>query len=178
MSKALAPRKPPSANRPDHRIFIIRKQKVMISTQLATLYHVEPRVLMQAVKRNIERFPKDFMFHLTAKEWSNLKSQIVISNTDSASHGGIRALPYCFTEFGVAMLSSVLNSRHAIEVNIDIMRTFVRLRGEDENRVALANRLANLEQRYDGHDSAIKAIFTSIREFIAIPIKKTRRIGF
>jgi hypothetical protein len=107
----------------EQRILLIRGQKVMLSTDLAELYQVEPRVLVQAVKRNIARFPQDFMFQLTEEEFSNLKSQIVIS-----SWGGLRrARPYAFTEQGVAMLSSVLNSERAIKVNIEIMRAFVRL---------------------------------------------------
>jgi hypothetical protein len=105
-------------------IFIIRGQRVMLSTHLAELYGVEPRTLMQAVKRNIERFPADFMFQLTVEEYPNLKSQIVISSWG----GQRRARPYAFTEQGVAMLSSVLNSQRAIQVNITIMRVFVRLR--------------------------------------------------
>jgi hypothetical protein len=104
-------------------IYVIRGQRVMLSTSLAELYGVEPRVLMQAVKRNQERFPMDFMFQLSPEEFQNLKSQIVIS-----SWGGLRReRPYAFTEQGVAMLSSVLNSQRAIQVNITIMRVFVRL---------------------------------------------------
>jgi hypothetical protein len=108
----------------ERSILLIRGHKVMLSTDLAELYQVEARVLVQAVKRNIARFPQDFMFQLTEEEFSNLKSQIVIS-----SWGGLRrAAPYAFTEQGVAMLSSVLRSKRAIQVNIEIMRTFVRLR--------------------------------------------------
>ncbi len=104
-------------------IFIIRGSRVMLSKHLAALYNVEPRALVQAVKRNRERFPGDFMFQLTAAEWENLKSQIVISSWG----GSRRATPYAFTEHGIAMLSSVLKSRRAIQVNIEIMRAFVRL---------------------------------------------------
>src|ERR1041385_1621144 len=104
-----------------NRIFMIRGQKIMLSTDLAELYGVPPKVLIQAVKRNLERFPKDFMFQLSAEEFNNLKSQIVTS-----SWGGIRrARPYAFTEEGVAMLSSILRSKRAIQVNIAIMRAFV-----------------------------------------------------
>src|SRR3989338_9989586 len=105
------------------QILLIRGQKVMLSVHLAALYEVEPRVLIQAVKRNIERFPEDFMFQLNAEEFANLKSQIVIS-----SWGGARTAPYAFTELGIAMLSTVLNSPQAIQVNIEIMRAFVGLR--------------------------------------------------
>lgn len=105
------------------QILIIRGQKVMLSVHLAELYEVEPRVLIQAVKRNIERFPEDFMFQLSVEEFANLRSQIVIS-----SWGGARTPPYAFTEQGVSMLSSVLRSTRAIQVNIEIMRAFVQLR--------------------------------------------------
>jgi len=109
-----------SAAQIEGKIFLIRGHKVMLSTDLAQLYGVEPRVLVQAVKRNIDRFPEDFMFQLTDEEFLNLKSQIVTS-----SWGGLRrATPYAFTENGVAMLSSVLNSKRAIHANIQIMRTF------------------------------------------------------
>jgi hypothetical protein len=108
----------------EEAIFFLRGHKVMLSTHLAELYEVEPRALVQAVKRNIERFPPDFMFQLSKVEFQKLKSQIVTSNW-----GGLRrAAPYAFTEQGVAMLSSVLNSRRAVQVNIEIMRAFVRLR--------------------------------------------------
>lgn len=108
----------------EEQIFLLRGQKVMLSMHLAELYEVEPRVLVQAVKRNMERFPEDFMFQLSNGEFANLKSQIVTS-----SWGGIRrAAPYAFTEQGVSMLSSVLRSRRAVLVNIEIMRAFVRLR--------------------------------------------------
>src|SRR4030066_1967240 len=108
----------------EKRIYFLRSQNVMLIIDLAELYQVEARVLIQAVKRNLDRFPKDFMFQLTSNEFTNLKSQIVIS-----SWGGLRrSTPYAFTEQGVAMLSSVLHSRRAIQVNIEIMRAFVRLR--------------------------------------------------
>jgi hypothetical protein len=108
----------------ERSILLIRGHKVMLSTDLAQLYGVEPRILVHAVKRNIDRFPEDFMFQLSKEEFSNLKSQIVISSWG----GPRRATPYAFTEQGVAMLSSVLRSKRAIQVNIEIMRAFVRLR--------------------------------------------------
>jgi len=107
----------------EQRIYLIRDKKVMLSNDLAELYQVEVRTLVQAVKRNKDRFPADFMFQLNAKEFQNLKSQIVIS-----SWGGVRRAPYAFTEQGVAMLSSVLRSKRAIQVNVAIMRAFVKLR--------------------------------------------------
>ncbi|MDX8391695.1 MAG: ORF6N domain-containing protein, partial [Mariprofundaceae bacterium] len=117
-------------------ILLLRKQKVMLSMDLAKLYGVEHRVLMQAVKRNLDRFPSDFMFQLSPPEFANLKSQIVTS-----SWGGIRKAPYAFTEQGVAMLSSVLRSKQAVQVNIGIMRTFVELRAMTADHKALARRL-------------------------------------
>lgn len=135
-------------------IFIVRRQKVILSTHLAELYQVEPRVLVQAVKRNIDRFPADFMFQLTDEEFSDLKSQIVIS-----SWGGLRrATPYAFTEQGVAMLSSVLRSKRAVQVNIQIMRAFVRLREMLPAHIELASKLQELEERIEEHDDDIKMI--------------------
>jgi hypothetical protein len=166
-----------------HRIFLIRKRKVMLSAHLAGLYGVQPKVLVQAVKRNFERFPEDFMFQLSPDEWDglNLKSQIVTSSSESPTnrHGGMRrALPYAFTEQGVAMLSSVLKSPLAIQVNISIMRTFVRLRGEFEAQEEFASRLAALERQYEQHDTEIQSVFDSIREMMALPEKPARPMGF
>jgi len=153
-------------------ILLIRGHKVMLSTDLAELYGVEPRVLVQAVKRNIERFPEDFMFQLNDQEFENLKSQIVTS-----SWGGLRrAAPYAFTEQGVAMLSSVLHSGRAIHVNIEIMRAFVRLRQMLASNVELARKLAALERKYDAQ---FKVVFDAIRELMTPPEpKKKRPIGF
>lgn len=109
----------------ERRIYLIRRHKVMLDSELADLYQVETKVFNQAVKRNLDRFPADFMFQLTAQEAQSLRSQIVTSNPQ---RGGRRYLPYCFTEQGVAMLSGVLNSHRAVQVNIEIMRAFVRLR--------------------------------------------------
>jgi len=160
-----------SLERIESSIVFIRGQKVMLSTHLAVLYEVEPRVLVQAVKRNIERFPDDFMFQLTDEEFKNLKSQIVIS-----SWGGLRrANPYAFTEQGVAMLSSVLNSERAIRVNIEIMRAFVRLRQMIASNVELARKLGALEKKYD---SQFKVVFDAILELMKPPKPKQRRIGF
>jgi hypothetical protein len=143
----------------------------MLSIDLAEMYGVEPRVLVQAVKRNRKRFPKDFMFQLTEEEFENLKSQIVTS-----SWGGLRrARPYAFTEQGVAMLSSVLKSTRAVHVNIAIMRTFVRLRGMIASNKELARRLAELEKKYDRQ---FKVVFDAIRELMAPTKTPVRRIGF
>ena len=136
-------------------ILVIRGHKVMLSPHLADLYGVETRVLVQAVKRNIDRFPEDFMFQLTDREFANLKSQIVISSWG----GSRRAKPYAFTEQGVAMLSSVLRSKRAIEVNIAIMRAFVKLRELLATHKELASKLQDLEQQLKGHDEQIQTIF-------------------
>ena len=143
----------------------------MLSTHLAELYEVEPRLLVQAVKRNMDRFPLDFMFQLSSEEFAHLKSQIVTS-----SWGGLRrATPYAFTEQGVAMLSSALRSRRAIQVNIEIMRTFVRLRRMLASNEDLARKLAALERKYD---SEFKAVFDAIRSLMTPPEQRRRRIGF
>lgn len=156
------------------RIFVIRGHRVMLSAHLAELYGVAPKVLVQAVKRNLERFPSDFTFQLTGREFSNLKSQFVTS-----SWGGLRrATPYAFTEQGVAMLSSVLNSRHAIRVNIAIMRAFIRLRGFLEPHKELADQLAKLERRVGTHDKQIQVAFEAIRQLMTPPDPPRRRIGF
>jgi len=159
------------AERIERAIFLIRGQKVMLSTDLAELYGVEPRVLVQAVQRNIERFPEDFMFQLTTSEFSNLKSQIVIS-----SWGGLRrAAPYAFTEQGVAMLSSVLRSKRAVRVNVEIMRAFVRLRRILASHKELARKLEELEKKYDAQ---LKVVFDAIRQLMA-PLDRPRKpIGF
>ena len=158
------------SERIEKRILFLRGQKVMLSTDLAELYEVEPRVLIQAVKRNSERFPEDFMFQLNLQEVRNLKSQIVIS-----SWGGKRFLPYAFTEQGVAMLSSVLNSKRAVQVNIEIMRAFVQLRALIASNKDLAKRLDELEKKYD---SQFKVVFDAIRELMTPPPPSKPRIGF
>jgi hypothetical protein len=158
----------------ERRIFLIRGHKVMLSNDLAELYEVEPRILVQAVKRNIDRFPEDFMFQLSQEEFSILKSQIVIS-----SWGGLRrATPYAFTEQGVqgvAMLSSVLRSKRAIQVNIEIMRAFVRLRRLLASHADLARKLEALEKKYDAQ---FKVVFDAIRQLMTPPEPKRRPIGF
>lgn len=151
------------------RIYIIRNQKVMLSSDLAVLYDVEPRTLVQAVKRNIERFPDDFIYQLTVEEFENLKSQIVIS-----SWGGSRSLPYAFTEQGIAMLSSVLRSSSAIQMNISIIREFVALRRYLISHHELATRISSLEEKYD---KQFRTVFDAIRAFVTIPEKPRRRIG-
>jgi hypothetical protein len=163
-----------SAEHIENSIFFVRGQKVMLSHHLARLYGVEPRSLVQAVKRNVKRFPEDFMFQLTPEEFGILKSQIVIS-----SWGGLRrARPYAFTEQGVAMLSSILNSDRAIEVNIAIMRVFVRLRQMLATHKDLAAKLAELENRLKDHDEQITAIFEAIRRLVTPLERPKKKIGF
>lgn len=158
----------------ENKIFMIRGHRVMLSTHLAELYGVEVRVLVQAVKRNKERFPQDFMFQLTKKEYKNLKSQIVISSWGGAR----RSRPYAFTEQGVAMLSSVLRSKRAIQVNIVIMRAFVKLRQILSTHKELVHKLSELERKIEKHDAEIKAIFNAIRQLMTLPEKTKRKIGF
>lgn len=156
----------------ENRIFVLRQQRVMLSMHLADLYEVEPRVLIQAVKRNIKRFPDDFMFQLTQIEFAILKSQIVTSSWG----GPRRALPYAFTEQGVAMLSSVLRSDRAIQANVEIMRAFVRLRRILASNADLARKLIVLEKKYD---SQFKVVFDAIRQLMTPPDPPGKRpIGF
>ena len=154
------------------RIVLLRGERIMLSSDLADLYGVEPRVLMQAVKRNAARFPEDFCFQLKSEELGDLRSQNVIS-----SWGGARTLPYAFTEQGVAMLSSVLRSDRAVAVNIEIMRTFVKLRSMLESNKDLAKKLATLEAKYDDQ---FRIVFDAIRELMTPPAiaDKKKRIGF
>lgn len=157
------------------QIFLLRGQKVMLSQHLAELYGVPVKVLNQAVKRNNDRFPDDFLFQLTSEEFEILKPQIVTS-----SWGGLRrALPYAFTEQGVAMLSSVLRSARAVQVNIAIMRAFVQLRQVLGSHAELARKLAELEKRIEGHDTAIRSLFEAIRQLMTPPLPgPNREIGF
>ena len=146
-------------------ILVLRGHKVLLDAELAALYGVETRVLLQAVRRNRERFPEDFMLQLTAAEWAALRSQFVTLKTGRGQHR--KYLPYAFTEQGVAMLSSVLSSQRAIAVNIQIMRTFVRMREMLVSNKKLAQKLDQLEARIDkklaAHDEAIAAILSAIR---------------
>ena len=144
----------------------------MLDADLAELYGVETRVLLQAVGRNQKRFPKDFMFQLSKEEYELLRSQIVISKKGS---GGRRYLPYAFTEQGVAMLSSILRSERAVQVNIEIMRAFVRLRELVATHKDLARKLEALEKRYDAQ---FKVVFDAIRQLMSPPEPKKRKIGF
>lgn len=168
------------------RIVGLRDQRVMLDADLAELYGVETRVLVQAVKRNLARFPADFMFQLSAGEFTALRSQAVISN---AGRGGRRTAPYAFTEQGVAMLSSILGSARAIAMNIEIMRTFVQVRALAITHRDLAKRLDTLEQKTQAlayqHDAfsrntrtQLKQVFDALRELMTPPNPPKRPIGF
>ena len=152
----------------ENKIFIIRGKKVMLDKDLAGLYEVGTKQLTRQVRRNIERFPDDFMFRLTEEE--NLRCQI-----GTSSYGGRRYLPYAFTEEGVAMLSSVLHSKRAAQVNIAIMRAFVKLRDILSTHKKLAHKLSELEHKIEKHDGEIQAIFEAIRQLMA-PVPAKRRV--
>ncbi len=159
-----------------HSIVVLRGHKVLLDAELAALYDVTTKALNQAVNRNAERFPEDFMFRLSRTEVDALnRSQIV---TGSQKHRDPRHAPYAFTEQGVAMLSSVLRSRRAITVNVQIMRAFVRMRELLVSNAELAGKLDELERKYRHHDDAIKAILSAIRQLMAPPTPKHRPIGF
>jgi hypothetical protein len=156
----------------EKKIYLIRGHKVMLDNDLAELYGVPTRRLNEQVRRNMTRFPADFMFQLTTEEAENLRSQFA---TSSSGHGGRRYLPYVFTEQGVAMLSSVLNSEQAVQVNIAIMRAFVKLRKMIASHKDLAKKLDDLEKKYDEH---FKIVFDAINELMRPPEPKLRKIGF
>ena len=162
-----------STERIARAILVIHREKVILDSDLAALYGVSTGNLNKAVKRNAERFPADFMFQLDAEEVANLKFQFGIS-----SWGGRRRRPYAFTEQGVAMLSSVLNSERAVKVNIAIMRAFVKLRGTLDTNRELARKFAELERRVGKHDDEIAAILEAIRQLMAPSEKPRREIGF
>ena len=158
------------------RILLVRGRQVMLDEDLADLYDVATRRLVEQVKRNLDRFPGDFMFQLTQDEWSRLDPR------KSRGHGGRRSAPYAFTEQGVAMLSGVLRSKRAVTVNIEIMRAFVELRRAAGTHAELDRRLANLEreaaERLGVHDEQIANIFEAIRKLIAAPPRPKRKVGF
>ena len=174
---------PPSSNLPvseiSHSIVLIRGQRVMLDSTLADLYGIETRTLVQAVVRNLGRFPEDFCFRLDSKDVQDLRSQFVMS---SSGWGGRRNAPYAFTEQGIAMLSSVLRSSAAIAVNIEIMRTFVQFRRMISENRQLAERFAELERRLDkrlvAQDHAINEIMAAIRQLMKPPEPARRPIGF
>jgi len=152
------------------KIFLVRKQKVMLDRDLAELYGVETKVLKQAVKRNIDRFPHDFMFELTSDEFQNLRSQIVTS-----SWGGTRYISMAFTEQGVAMLSSVLRSKRAVQVNIQIMRAFTQLRQMLSTHKDLTKKIEAMERKYD---QQFQVVFEAIKQLLETEAKPKKKIGF
>jgi hypothetical protein len=152
-------------------IRLIRGEKVILDADLAELYGVETRVLVQAVKRNPERFPEDFLFQLTPEEFTVLRSQYVTSR----GWGGRRYPPYAFTEQGVAMLSGMLRSPRAVQVNIEIMRAFVRMRQMLASHAGLTKKLLELEEKYDGQ---FAMVFEALRQLMAPPEPKRKKIGF
>ena len=156
----------------ENRIFLIRGEKVLLDHDLAELYGIETKHLKRQVKRNLKRFPEDFMFQLTAAE--NLRCQKVTS-----SYGGRRYPPYAFTEQGVAMLSSVLNSKRAIDVNILIMRAFVRLRRLISGHKELARKVEELERKYSKHEIEITVVFKLLKKLMALPPAPPKgKLGF
>lgn len=159
----------------EKKIFLIRGQKVMIDRDLAELYEVKTKQLNQQVNRNIQRFPEEFIFKLTLKEKDELVQ--ICHRFDSMKHS--TSLPYVFTEHGVAMLSSVLNSERAIRINIAIIKTFVKLREIISTHKELAHKLSELESKIEKHDTEIQAIFEAIRQLMTPPPEKPKpRIGF
>ncbi len=157
----------------ERAIIMLRGQKVLLDMDLAALYGVETRRLNEQVRRNIDRFPGDFMFQLSSEEADSLRSQNATLKNERGQHR--KYLPYAFTEQGVAMLSSVLRSPRAVQVNIEIMRAFVRLRQLLHTNAFLARKLAALEQKYDAQ---FKVVFDAIRLLMAPPARPKRRIGF
>ncbi|HMK27650.1 MAG TPA: ORF6N domain-containing protein [Chitinophagaceae bacterium] len=156
-----------------NKIYLIRGQKVMLDKDLAELYAVETRILNQAIRRNTDRFPEDFMFRLTAAEFEILRSQFVIS-----SWGGVRYLPLAFTEQGVSMLSGVLNSETAIRVHIQIIRVFAKMRELLLTHKDILLQLEKIEKKLTGHDEDIKLIFQYLKQLLNPPQPPRRKIGF
>jgi len=156
-----------------NKIYLIRGQKVMLDKDLAELYGVETRILNQAIRRNADRFPEDFMFQLTAAEFEILRSQIVIS-----SWGGVRYLPMAFTEQGVSMLSGVLNSETAIRVHIQIIRVFAKMRQLLLTHKDILLQLEKIEKKLSGHDEDIQLIFKYLKQLLNPPQPPRRKIGF
>lgn len=157
-------------------IRILRGQKVLLDSDIAVLYGVSTKVLLQAVKRNPKRLPGDFMLQLTQSEWEGLRSQTVTLKVGRGTHR--KYLPYAFTEQGVAMLSSILRSERAVEVNIQIIRAFVRMRELLSSNAQLARKLDQLERKLQTHDRAIIDILNAIRQLTDRPAPKRRPIGF
>ncbi len=157
------------------KIYLIRKHKVMLDIDLAELYQVETKRLNEQVKRNADRFPEDFMFQLTEEEWESLRSQFA---TSKEGRGGRRYAPLAFTEHGVLMLSSVLNSERAIQVNIQIMRIYSKLKGMIMDHKDILHKLEKLEGKVSKHDENFKVVFDYLRELLNPKAELMRKIGF
>ncbi|MEO6654583.1 MAG: ORF6N domain-containing protein [Pyrinomonadaceae bacterium] len=156
-------------------MYVVRGYKVMLDSELATLYGVTTKRLNEQVRRNIERFPEDFMFQLTIDELANLRSQFATSSLKN--YGGRRYMPYVFTEQGVAMLSSVLNSGRAVQVNIAIMRAFVNMRRLVATNTEISKKLDAIERKLETHDGNFKEVFAAIRAMMA-PDRQPKQIGY
>ncbi len=159
----------------ESKIYLIRNQRVMLDSDIAELYGVTTKRFNEQVKRNIERFPEDFMFKLTDEEYKILRSQFATSNI---IHGGRRYTPYVFTEHGAIMAATILNSSKAVEMSIFVVRAFVKLREITSGNKELAQKLNELEKKYEKHDKDIKAIIDAIRQLMTPPEKTKRKIGF
>ena len=159
----------------ESKIYNIRGERVMLDSDLAEIYQVETKMLNRAVKRNLARFPEDFMFQLTDEETESLRFQIGTSNT---GRGGRRYLPYAFTEHGAVMLASVLNSPTAIEASLQVVRAFVRLRTILTEHKELAERIEKLEKQFVAHNKNFKVVFDMLRPILVLDAKEKRQIGF
>ncbi len=159
----------------EKKIYLIRNQRVMLDSDIAELYGVTTKRFNEQVKRNIERFPEDFMFKLTDEEYKILRSQFATSNI---IHGGRRYTPYVFTEHGAIMAATILNSSKAVEMSIFVVRAFVKLREITSGNKELAQKLNELEKKYEKHDKDIKVIIDAIRQLMTPPEKTKRKIGF
>ena len=157
-----------------NKIYLVREHKIMLDSDLSELYQIETKRLNEQVKRNQDRFPKDFMFQLTKEEWHNLKSQ----NATTRRWGGRRSLPYVFTEHGVLMLSSVLNSDRAIQVNIRIMRIFIRMKEILMSDKEVLLKVEKMEKKIIDQDEKIQMIFNYLKQFIKDRKKPLKQIGF
>jgi phage regulator Rha-like protein len=158
-----------------NKIYLVRKQKIMVDRDLAELYGVETKQLKQAVRRNRDRFPKDFMFEMNQAEFKNWRSQFVTSNSEKR---GLRYAPFCFTEQGVTMLSCILNSKRAIAVNIQVIRIFTRMREMLLTHKDILLQLEKIEQKLTGHDSQIEQIFYYLKQLLNPPQPPRQKIGF
>jgi phage regulator Rha-like protein len=163
------------AKKVDSKILVLRGQKIILDSDLATLYGVPVKRLNEQIKRNAKRFPADFLFRLSPAEYQNLRSQ---NATSSLSHGGRRYLPHAFTEHGAIMAASVLNSKRAIEMSIFVVRAFVRMREALAANQQIVTKLSEIERRLEGHDVEIQELVDAIRELMVPLPANTKRIGF